>query len=222
MTARLGGGGGGCWWGGYGGRGCWLGIVSSISFTGLRSWQTAGTLRFRTLNWPLQLRTGADGFIGADLRPWRMHAGVSWYYWSIHCVCIKDTDHEDCLCWIKTPPPSVLFFNSHIHFEMSMLSLFFYSLTFPTLVWLWCLKNIKKICNPLLWIYLHSLLNQPHFPFPLLFLCSLCNNRPPIHPAWLYMSRNRRVGKCARQHVCNTNNIHHTVQMAVPLSLWSL
>lgn len=54
----------GCWWGGYGGRGCWLGIVSSISFTGLRSWQTAGTLRFRTLNWPLQLRTGADGFIG--------------------------------------------------------------------------------------------------------------------------------------------------------------
>lgn len=126
MTARLGGGGGGCWWGGYGGRGCWLGIVSSISFTGLRSWQTAGTLRFRTLNWPLQLRTGADGFIGADLRPWRMHAGVSWYYWGIHCVCIKDTDHEDCLCWIKTPPPSVLFFNSHIHFEMSMLSLFFY------------------------------------------------------------------------------------------------
>lgn len=104
---------------------------------------------------------------------------------------------------------------------MSVLSLFFYlthlSNTRLTLMF----KAHQKICNPLLWIHLHSLLNQPHVPFPL-FLCSLCNNWPPILPGWLYMSRNRRVGECAHQHVCNTNNIHHTVQMAVPLSLWLL
>lgn len=107
----------------------------------------------------------------------------------------------------------------------SSFSIFFLSLTFPTLAQLWCLKKKKRksatLCfEPIVLSHKSTILL---FFFPFLSL-SWCSDRPAFLPVKLSMfpilglmcRKGGGASVCSYMH----NSMHHTVQMAVFFSLW--
>lgn len=205
--------------------GCWPGNVANVWFTGLsfrQVWQTAE----RVSPWPsIDSRSCKHGDAGVVERltfdPDKYMRG-----WDELALCVCVYVHQRgrwcrlSVTVLNVSPPFFLYSLFTLRsslFRPAHLSITYLALMFKAHK----KKNPATLCFKSLFTS-HKPNTLPLFSFLPLPSMQLPTS-PFFQPNYTFTFSGllcQRVGKRVREHVCNTNSMRHTVQMAVLLSLW--